>query len=209
MSGTAPTVAIVDDDPGVRKSLTLLLELHGLRTRAFASAEEFLAAFDPAWASCALIDLRMRGMQGAALQEELLRRNVRLPVIIITAHGDIAAARATFKAGAVDFIEKPIDDEQLVAAIRTALDRDAEARHEAARVAEIAARIERLTERERQVLDRVVAGLHNREIAAELGLSARTVEVYKARMMEKLQVRRIPELVRLVLAARTNPGAGR
>jgi RNA polymerase sigma factor (sigma-70 family) len=209
VSTAAPIVAIVDDDPGVRKSLSLLLELRGLRTRAFASAEEFLAALDPAWASCALIDLRMPGMQGRALQEELLRRDVRLPVIIITAHGDIAAARATFKAGAVDFIEKPIDDEQLVAAIRTALDRDAEARRDAVRAAELAARVDRLTERERQVLDRVVAGLHNREIAAELGLSPRTVEVYKARMMDKLQVHRIPDLVRLVIAAKANSGADR
>jgi RNA polymerase sigma factor (sigma-70 family) len=209
VSTAAPIVAIVDDDAGVRKSLSLLLELRGLRTRTFASAEEFLAALDSVWAGCAVIDLRMPGMQGGALQEELLRRNVRLPVIIITAHGDIAAARATFKAGAVDFIEKPIDDEQLVAAIRTALDRDAEARHDAARAAELAARIDRLTERERQVLDRVVAGLHNREIAAELGLSPRTVEVYKTRMMEKLQVHRIPDLVRLVITAKANSGATR
>jgi RNA polymerase sigma factor (sigma-70 family) len=195
------TVYIVDDDPGVCDSLSLLLELRGFRTRSFASAEAFLEAVQLDWAGCAVIDLRMPGMDGIALQGELLRRNIPLPAIIITAHGDIGAARATLKAGAVDFIEKPIDDEQLIASIRAALDRDTEARREAARAAERAARLERLTDREREVLDRVVAGRHNREIAAELGISARTVEVYKARMMEKLQVRRVPDLVRLMLAS--------
>jgi RNA polymerase sigma factor (sigma-70 family) len=201
------TVYIVDDDPGVCDSLSLLLELRGFRTRSFASAEAFLEAVQLDWAGCAVIDLRMPGMDGIALQGELLRRNIPLPAIIITAHGDIGAARATLKAGAVDFIEKPIDDEQLIASIRAALDRDTEARREAARAAERAARLERLTDREREVLDRVVAGRHNREIAAELGISARTVEVYKARMMEKLQVRRLADVVRLVMRGR-EPGAG-
>ncbi|MGA8049652.1 MAG: response regulator [Burkholderiales bacterium] len=202
MSVAQPTVFIVDDDAGVRDSLALLLELHGYRTRASGSAEAFLAGLDPNSSGCAIVDLRMPGMDGAALQDELHRRGSTMPVIIITAHGDVSAARTTLKAGAVDFIEKPIDDVQLLAAIRLALGRDAEHRGEQAQAAELEARIGRLTARERQVMDLVVSGRHNREIAAELGISPRTVEVYKSHLMEKLRVRRIPDLVRLVLAAR-------
>ncbi len=207
MSNDTQTVYIVDDDAAVRHSLALLLELKGYRTRSFASAEEFLGALDPASAGCAIVDLRMPGMGGARLQEELGRRAPALPVIIATAHGDIAAARTTLKAGAVDFIEKPIDDEQLVSAIRAALEREAELRGRQERAAEIGERLGRLTGRERQVLKMVVAGRHNREIAAELDISPRTVEVYKARMMEKLHVRRLPDLVRLVLDAGENGAA--
>jgi two-component system response regulator FixJ len=202
MSAEPSTVYVVDDDAGVRDSLALLLALHGYQTRAFGSAEAFLEGFDPGASGCAIVDLRMPGMDGAGLQSELQRRGVSLPVIIVTAHGDVAAARGTLRAGAVDFIEKPIDDEQLLAAIRVALGRDAEQRSSQALAAEIEARIDRLTAREKQVMERVVSGRHNREIAAELGISARTVEVYKARLMEKLGARRIPDLVRLVIAAR-------
>jgi RNA polymerase sigma factor (sigma-70 family) len=202
LSAHSPTVYIVDDDAGVRDSLALLLEVHGYRARSFESAEAFLAGFDPDAGGCAIVDLRMPGMDGAALQSEMRRRGISLPVIIVTAHGDVAAARGSLKAGAVDFIEKPIDDEQLFAAIRLALGRDADERNERARADELEARVGRLTARERQVMERVVSGRHNREIAAELGISARTVEVYKARLMEKLGVRRIPDLVRLVIAAR-------
>ena len=199
MSGAQPVVFIVDDDAAVRDSLSLLLELRGFRSRSFASAEAFLSAYAPELRGCVIIDLRMPGMGGAALQEQLAARGAALPVIIVTAHGDIAAARNALKGGAVDFIEKPIDDEQLIAAIRAALDREAEQRAGMTRAADLARRLERLTARERQVMDLVVAGRHNREIAGELGISPRTVEVYKARLMEKLQVRRIPDLIRLAL----------
>jgi RNA polymerase sigma factor (sigma-70 family) len=207
MSNDSQTIFIVDDDGAVRHSLALLLELKGYRTKSFANAEEFLAGLEPAAAGCAIVDLRMPGMGGAQLQQELGRRAPALPVIIATAHGDIAAARATLKAGAVDFIEKPIDDEQLITAIRAALAREAELRGRQERASEIGERLGRLTGRERQVLKMVVAGRHNREIAAELQISPRTVEVYKARMMEKLQVRRLPDLVRLVLDANENGAA--
>lgn len=202
-----PTVFIVDDDAAVRDSLALLLDLKGWRTRSFASAESFLAALESSWSGCVVADLRMPGMDGAALQAELARRAPGLPVIVVTAHGDITAARATLKAGAVDFIEKPIDDAQLFDAVAAALERGHEWREDASREAERAERLARLTEREREVLDRVVAGKHNREVAAELGISPRTVEVYKSRMMEKLQVRRIPDLIRLVLGSK--PGDDR
>jgi two-component system, LuxR family, response regulator FixJ len=196
------TVYIVDDDAAVRDSLALLLELKGFRARAFDSAESFLAALDPAWSGCVVMDLRMPGMDGIRLQEELVRRGVPLPAVIVTAHGDIAAARKTLKSGAVDFIEKPVDDEQLLAAVHAALDLEAERRTQLKQAEELATRLERLTGREREVLDMVVAGRHNREVAAALGISPRTVEVYKARMMEKLQVRRLPDLIRLVMSAR-------
>jgi RNA polymerase sigma factor (sigma-70 family) len=199
---TRPTVFIVDDDAGVRDSLAMLLELKGFRTRVFASAEAFLAEHRPESPGCLVLDLRMPGMSGLELQADLARRGATLPVIIITAHGDVATTRSALKGGAVDFIEKPIDDEALVAAIATALDRDARDRAAAQASASVAERLARLTRREREVLARVADGKHNREIAAELGISPRTVEVYKARLMEKLQVRRLPELVRLMLEAK-------
>lgn len=202
---TTPTVFVVEDDEAVRTSLGVLLGLHGLPTRGFASAEEFLAALRPGWSGCLVVDLRMPGMSGLELLERLRQAGVELPAIVITAHGDVANTRSSFRAGAVDFFEKPVDNDALVAAVRDALDRDAARRREARERAEIRERLERLTAREREVLDLVAAGRHNREIAAALGISPRTVEVYKARMMEKLQVRRIPDVVRLVLRAR-DPG---
>ena len=194
-----PTVFIVDDDAGVRDSLAMLLELKGFRTRTFPGAEAFLAEYRPDWPGCLVLDLRMPGMSGLELQAELARRGDVLPVVIITAHGDVATTRAALKGGAVDFIEKPVDDEALVAAITSALDRDAHERERAQAAAGTAERLARLTGREREVLALVAEGRHNREIAVALGISPRTVEVYKARMMEKLQVRRVPDLVRLVL----------
>jgi RNA polymerase sigma factor (sigma-70 family) len=199
---STPTVFIVDDDAAVRDSLAMLLDLRGFRTHQFASAEAFLAEYRPASPGCVVLDLRMPGMSGLELQAELAARDATLPVIVITAHGDVATTRAALKGGAIDFIEKPIDDEALVAAITAALDRDAREREQARASASVAERMARLTGRERDVLARVADGKHNREIAAELGISPRTVEVYKARMMEKLQVRRLPELVRLVLESR-------
>jgi RNA polymerase sigma factor (sigma-70 family) len=199
---TPASVFIVDDDPGVRDSLAMLLELKGFHTRTYDSAEQFLARYRPEWPGCLVLDLRMAGMGGLALQAELARRGVRLPIIIVTAHGDVAAARTALRAGAVDFIEKPIDNELLLAAITGALEHDARSRDHAATQAGIAERLARLTAREREVLEMVVEGRHNREIAAALAISPRTVEVYKSRLMEKLQVRRVPELVKLVLEAR-------
>lgn len=200
-----PSVFIVDDDAGVRDSLAMLLELKGFHTRTYESAERFLERYRPEWPGCLVLDLRMTGMGGLELQAELARRSAGLPIIIVTAHGDVATARAALKAGAVDFIEKPIDDEALVAAITGALERDARSRGRATARAGTAVRLARLTAREREVLDLVVEGRHNREIAAALEISPRTVEVYKSRLMEKLQVRRVPELVKLVLEARQPP----
>ncbi|MBI2959328.1 MAG: response regulator transcription factor [Betaproteobacteria bacterium] len=199
MNADAPTVYIVDDEPAVRESLALLLRLHGFVSRGFASGEEFLSACAPGWAGCVLLDLRMPGMSGLALQAAMADRGITLPVVVVTAHGDVAAARAMLKAGALDFLEKPLDKNQLLAAVRAAFERNAEDRAHVLAVAQAKQCIERLTPREREVLDLIVAGQHNREIAAELGISARTVEVYKARLMEKLRVDRLPDLIRLML----------
>jgi RNA polymerase sigma factor (sigma-70 family) len=192
------TVYIVDDDAAVRDSLALMLGLAGYRTAVFADAEAFLAAWREPWTGCIVSDLRLPGASGLELQAEIRRRRSALPVIIITAHGDVPSARAAFRAQAVDFLEKPFDDAQLRAAIDSALaleERRLERREEAQK-------LERLTPREREVLERAAQGLHAKEIGATLGISPRTVEVHKARIMEKLGVRNVAELVRFSLAAK-------
>jgi RNA polymerase sigma factor (sigma-70 family) len=204
MSTTDPTVYLVDDDEAVRDSLSLLLSLSGFSVRSFESAEQFLGAYEPDWAGCLVLDIRMQGMDGLELQRVLNAGNSRLPIIVITAHGDVSMAREALKAGAIDFLEKPIDDQLLIANVSAALDRNAQARSAASRSAEREQKMARLTVREREVMHLVAAGRHAREIAAELNISPRTVEVYKARMMEKLQVRNISELIRVVLSAAEN-----
>jgi len=192
------TVFIVDDDASVRDSLSLLLSLQGYRTATFASAEDFLAAFKPDWRGCLIVDIRMPGMSGLELQKCLQDNGAHLPVVVITAHGDVAAARQAFRARAVDFIEKPFDAGQLLVAVETA--------HEGLRAesgGDMAANPDRvatgrLSAREHEVMLLMVKGLHNRHIAEALGISPRTVEVHKARVMDKLGVRNIVELVRLV-----------
>jgi RNA polymerase sigma factor (sigma-70 family) len=149
-----------------------------------------------------LIDLRLEGIDGLQLQARLSERQITMPVIFVTAHGDVGTARDALKAGAFDFIEKPVDNDRLLALVGVAISRDAEAAQKQAQTAQLASRLQRLTQRERQVMDHVVAGKHNREIAAELGISPRTVEVYKARLMDKLDVRRVADLVKLALEAR-------
>ena len=196
-----PTVYVVDDDNSVRDSLSLLLKFRGLRTREFASGEAFLDTWKPEWRGCLLLDLRMTGMDGLTLQQALSERGSRLPIVFLTGHGDIAQARTALRAGAVDFLEKPIDHEALFASLSEALAKDSQMLATELRIADLEARLSRLSERERQVMERVVAGRHNREIAAELEISPRTVEVFKARMMEKMQARSVPELVKLVLEA--------
>jgi RNA polymerase sigma factor (sigma-70 family) len=201
---TEPTIFIVDDDASVRDSLALLLGLKGYAIRSFASAEDFLAACQPEWHGCLLLDIRMAGMNGLELQQQLISHQIFLPIIFITGHGDVAAARAALKAGAADFLEKPLDDRQLIATITDALERSTHQRDAAAATQEIMARLARLTAREREVMDKITLGEPNREIARQLGISPRTVEVYKARMMEKMQAHSLPELVRLVLSLGKN-----
>ena len=191
-------VYIVDDDPAVRDSLSLLLSLRGYRTATFATAEDFLAALRPEWKGCLIADIRMPGMDGLALQRELLRRGVRLPVVIVTAHGDVASARAAFKAEAVDFLEKPFDEEGPVAAVEAAFRRERERASEEERTQDREGLLARLTDREREVMLLLAEGLHNVEVAERLAISPRTVEVHKARIMAKLGARNLAQLIRVV-----------
>jgi FixJ family two-component response regulator len=197
------TVYVVDDDASVRDSLGLMLGLTGFRTAFFADAEAFLAAWQEDWSGCVVADLKLPGASGLALQAEMGRRGSRLPFIIITAHGDVPAARAAFRADAVDFLEKPFDHGQLRAAIQNAFSKE---NLRLARAADID-RLARLTAREREVLAAAAQGLHAKEIGRELGISARTVEVHKTRIMAKLGARNVAELVRLALAAEPPPDA--
>jgi len=190
-------VYVVDDDAAIRDSLALMLGLAGYATRLFADAESFLAAFEPAWSGCVVADLRLPGLSGVELQARIRERGSSIPFVIITAHGDVRAARDAFRAHAVDFIEKPFEDVQLRAAIDSAFDLES-ARLEDAELRRVdTAKLARLTPREREVLEHAVNGSHAKEIAAALGISPRTVEVHKTRIMEKLEVRNIAELVRL------------
>ncbi|TXH83081.1 response regulator [Thauera aminoaromatica] len=193
------TVFIVDDDPSVRDALGLLLGVHDYRLAVFADADSFLEALKPHWRGCLLLDIRMPGMDGLALQKKLLELGCDLPVVIMTGHGDVDSAREAFRALAVDFLEKPLDGARLLAAIAEAFERQRRAADAALSRDQIQRRLDGLTPREREVMARVVAGLHNREIAAELAISPRTVEVHKARMMDKLGVGSVAELVRLSL----------
>ncbi len=190
-------VYVVDDDASIRDSLALMLGLGGYVTRLFADAETFLAAFDPDWAGCVVADLRLPGMSGTDLQARVRERGSALPFVVITAHGDVPAARTAFRAQAVDFIEKPFDEAQLRGAIDTAFALESERLGGAELRRADEARLARLTPREREVLEHAVSGLHAKEIAAALGISPRTVEVHKMHIMEKLEVRNIAELVRL------------
>jgi RNA polymerase sigma factor (sigma-70 family) len=200
-SSVEQTVFIVDDDVAIRDALALLLGLKGYRTAIYSSAEDFLAAYRKDWRGCLVLDIKMGGMSGLELQARLSEQGCELPIVVITGHGDAGSARTALKSGAVDFLEKPLDDEQLVAAVATALERDAKRRAEKVVGEEASTRLARLTPRERQVMDLAAAGRHNREIGETLGISPRTVEVYKARLMEKLQARNLSELIRFALTA--------
>ncbi|CAN7706686.1 response regulator transcription factor [Duganella sp. LjRoot269] len=191
------TVFIVDDDPSVRDALSLLLGVRGYRTAMFASGEAFLQAWQASWSGCLLIDIRMSGMDGLSLQQELTARGCRIPVIIMSGHGDVSMARAAFKADAVDFLEKPFDDAKLIAAIDEALGRARADYSERQRRSRSRDLLGELTPREREVMQLVVLGRHNREIGPALGISVRTVEVHKARLMSKLGVDNVADLVRI------------
>lgn len=198
-AGRAPVIAVVDDDDGVRDALGLLLRLHGCETRDFASGDRFLEWVGGEPVDCVLLDLKMSGRSGLDVQAELTRRGLRYPVVMLTAHGDVATTRAALKAGAFDFIEKPFDDEVLLRTIGAATQTSAAQRARDERDARFARDLGRLTAREHEVLGHVLAGRHNREIAALMAISPRTVEVYKARIMDKLNVDRLPDLIRLAL----------
>lgn len=193
------TVFIIDDDAAVRDALGLMLGLRGYRTAFFADAASFLEAHQADWRGCLLLDIRMPGMDGLALQKRLLEAGCVVPVVIITGHGDVASAREAFRSDAVDFLEKPLDEGRLLKAIDEAYARQTAAKREQSQKERLAALMAELTPREREVMELVVAGRHNRDIAQDLGISVRTVEVHKARMMAKLKAEGIPQLVRISL----------
>ncbi len=193
------TVFIVDDDPGVRNAMELLLRSVGRSAALFASAEDFLAAFDRNRAGCLVLDIRMPGLSGLELQERLLALGSSIPVIFITGHADVPMAVEAMQKGAFDFIEKPVRDQELLERISEALSVDRRQRSRQESLAEIEARVSRLTKREREVMDLVVAGKANKVVAWELGTSQRTVEIHRARVMDKMQARSLAELVRMSL----------
>jgi RNA polymerase sigma factor (sigma-70 family) len=201
LSSSAPTqlVYIVDDDEALRDSLIWLLESTGLESVAFDSAEAFLRAYHPAMNGCLVLDIRMPGMSGLELHEKLIAMHATLPVIFITGHGDVPMAVSALKKGAVDFIEKPFNDQEMVKLIRSALAEDTKHHDSRQQEADAQRRIEGLTPREREVLDLIVAGRLNKQIADDLGISIKTVEVHRARVMEKMGVHSLAELVQHVL----------
>ena len=192
-----PVVFIVDDDASVRKGLERLVRSVGLRGKTFASAPEFLQCAASDGPSCLVLDVRMPGVSGLALQETLATAGHRIPIIFITGHGDITMSVRAMKAGAVDFLPKPFNDQDLLEAIQEAIARDRQARQEWAVLQAIQQRADLLTPRERDVLGLVVAGLLNKQIAAELGLSEKTVKAHRAQVMEKMQVSSVAQLVLL------------
>ncbi|WP_456374497.1 response regulator transcription factor [Thiolapillus sp.] len=199
---SSPTVFVVDDDEAMRSSLQWLIESVGLRVECYASAESFLEAYYPGRSGCLLLDVRMPGMGGLELQEYLRRHEISIPVIIITGHGDVPMSVRAMKEGAIDFIEKPFNDELLLDAIRNALAVDERQRQEQTLRAELASCLATLTPREHEVMEMVTAGKSNKEIASALGVSAKTVEAHRAKVMDKMKASSLAELVRMSIMAR-------
>jgi two-component system response regulator FixJ len=196
-------VHIVDDDEAVRQSLAFLLSTAGIPVRVYESATSFLASLASLQSGCLITDVRMPDMTGIDLLQRLRAKNIKLPVIVITGHGDIPLAVEAMKSGALDFIEKPFTEEAILHAVRTAEDRGKQLGRRSEEEALVAGRLASLSERERQVLDGLVAGHANKTIAHDLGISPRTVEVYRANLMTKMQAKSLSELIRMTLAVRT------
>lgn len=200
-----PTIMIVDDDEGIRDSLAVLLETSGYQTEAFDRATGFLDTISPETRGVVILDVRMPGMGGLELQEHLRSHNISLPVIVITGHADVPMAVRAMQAGAHDFIQKPFEAEVILESLERAVDALNRSSQDEDFVRHALAGVERLTPRERDVLEQLVIGHPNKVIAYELGLSPRTVEIHRARVMEKLEARNLSHLVRMALAAGVEP----
>jgi FixJ family two-component response regulator len=194
---TEATVFIVDDDAQVRESLKDLIRSVGLRVELFASAQEFLRAQHPDAPTCLVLDVRMPGLSGLDLQKQASEAGLEIPIIFITGHGDIPMTVRAMKAGAIEFLSKPFRDQDLLDAIQQALERSRKAREQQAVTKELRRRFASLTSRQREVMERVVAGLINKETGAELGISEKTVKIQRHQVMEKMGARSLPELVRM------------
>jgi two-component system response regulator FixJ len=192
-----PTVFIVDDDQAVARSLRWLIESVRLKVETFASAQAFLDGYDAAKPGCLVLDVRMPGMSGIELQERLTAQRIRVPIIFITGHGDVQMAVRAVQAGAFDFIEKPFNDQDLLDRMQRAISFDSERRERDTQRAQLGALFTSLTPREREVMDLVVEGMSNKAVANTLGLSAKTVEVHRAKVMEKMNARSVSDLVRM------------
>ncbi len=199
MTEYSPTVFLVDDDEAVRDALALLMKSVALTSRSFASADEFLAEYDPDCPGCLVLDIRMPGMSGMELQQKLIEMRAILPIIFISGHGDIPMAVEALQRGAVDFIPKPFRDHELLSRINKALEDDRKNRDTLVERKEVEKRINKLTAREEQVLKLVVQGKANKVIAGDLEVSQRTVEIHRARVMEKMKARSLAQLVRMVM----------
>ncbi len=194
-----PTVFIVDDDPAIRLAMQALMESVDLRHEIFDSGDEFLERVTDARPGCLVLDIRMPGLGGLELQQELINRGNELPIIFVTGHGDVPMAVEAMQKGAIDFIQKPFRDQDLLDRISDALKTDRKRRENKAQQSKVTERVQKLTKREREVFDLVVTGKPNKVIAYELGVSQRTVEIHRARVMEKMQARSLADLVKLHL----------
>ena len=201
MESENPVVFVVDDDEAICQSLRLLISDIGLEVRTFTSAKRFLAAYDSSQPGCLVLDVRMSGMSGLELQSRLHEMGMYIPTIIITGHGDVPMAVEAMKAGAMDFIEKPFRDQVLLDGIQKAIDRDRKIRQRHEQQEDVRSRMQHLTQREREVMERLVAGRTGKHIAHELGISQKTVDFHRANILDKTGVSSVVELVRLTQGA--------
>lgn len=194
----APLVFVIDDDPSVRSSLKFLLSTVGLQAETFDSAQSFLHKERPEVPSCLVLDVRLPGVSGIDFQRELTARNISIPIVFLTGHGDIPMSVSAMKAGAVEFLTKPFRDQDLLDAVRVALDRDRGRRQQEKEIADIRGRFDSLTSREKEVVSMVVAGMLNKQIAAELGTAESTVKVQRSRAMEKMHAESLAHLIKMI-----------
>jgi RNA polymerase sigma factor (sigma-70 family) len=194
----APVVFVVDDDPSVRSSLKFLLSSVGLQVESFESAETFLQRKAPDAPSCLVLDVRLRGLSGLDFQRELAAREIRIPIVFVTGHGDIPMSVRAMKAGAIEFLTKPYRDQDLLDAVRIALERDRTRREQEKDLTDLQQRFDSLTPREQEVISKVVSGMLNKQIAGELGTAENTVKVHRSRAMEKMNAQSLADLVRMI-----------
>jgi FixJ family two-component response regulator len=207
VTGRAPTVFVVDDDPSMREAMGSLLRSVGIETRTFASSQEFLESAKPDSPGCLILDVRLRGVSGLDLQKELAQTHAELPIIFVTGHGDIPMTVSAMKAGAVEFLTKPFRDQDLLDAVRVALELDRKRAKQAQGLREIRHRLESLTRREAEILRLIAEGMLNKQVAAELGISEITVKVHRGQVMRKMKAKTFADLMRMVGAIEAVPAS--